>query len=167
MDQTTSDVTIQCSRFKALIILFAGIPILILLVLLLLVIMVTTPLMAKGIGFQNLLTIYLLFPVLVAGFSWTVWSMVRNRDTLFTSIRVSPAGVTIENSRYGVLLLNWDDVTHATYSKFWKTITLESPKLLKPLAIMNFGSRGAAPEFLAARGAIQAAVRARWSERRL
>jgi hypothetical protein len=47
------------------------------------------------------------------------------------------------------------------------TITLESPRLSKPLVIMNFGSRGLAPQFLAARTAIQTAVGNRWSERRL
>jgi hypothetical protein len=66
-----------------------------------------------------------------------------------------------------VLLLNWNDVTHATYSSFGKMITLESPKLSKPLVIMNFGGGGLAPEFLAARTSIQAAVNNRWSERRL
>jgi hypothetical protein len=79
--------------------------------------------------------------------------MIRHREALFTTIQVSPAGVVVENSRYGVLLLNWDDVTHATYSRLGKMITLESPKLSKPLVIMNFGNRGLAPEFVAARAA--------------
>jgi hypothetical protein len=156
--------------FKALIILFVGIPLLSLIALLFVVIMVTIPLMPKGIvgiGTQNAITIYLLFPLLIAGFSWAMWSLIRNREALFTTIRVSPMGVVVENSRYGVLLLNWNDVTHATCSSFGKMITLESPKLSKPLAIMNFGGGGLAPEFLAARTAIQAAVNNRWSERRL
>jgi hypothetical protein len=153
-----------------LIILFAGIPILTLIALLFVTIMVTIPLMPKGvggIGTQNAITIYLLFPLLIVGFCWAMWSVIRNREALFTTIRVSPAGVVVENSRYGVLLLNWSDVTNATYSRFGKMITLESPKLSKPLAIMNFGSGGLAPEFLAARTVIQAAVSNRWSERRL
>jgi len=93
------------------------------------------------------------------------------RDTQWGSaiydIRVSPAGVAVENSRYGVLLLNWADVTRATYSRFGKMITLESPKLSKPLAIMNLEARGVAPEFSAARSIISAALSDRWSERRL
>jgi len=167
MDLTTTDVTIQCSRFKALIILFVGIPLLTLIVLLFVAIMATTPLIAKGVGSQNIATIYLLFPLLVVGFSWVIWSVIRNREALFTTIRVSSAGVTVENARYGVLLINWNDVTQASYSRFGKTITLESPRLFEPLAIMSFGGRGLAPEFLAARNAIQAAIRDRWSERRL
>jgi hypothetical protein len=170
MDLATDDVTIKCSRFKASIILFVGIPLLSLIILLFVVIMVTIPLMPNMIrrmGAQNLATIYLLFPLLVVGFFWVIWTMIRNREALFTTIQVSPAGVVVENSRYGVLLLNWEDVTHATYSSFGKMITLESPRLSKPLAIMNFGSRGLAPQFLAARTAIQTAVSNRWSERRL
>jgi hypothetical protein len=170
MDPTMTDVTIKCSRFKALIILFVGIPLLSLIALLFVVIMVSIPLMPKGVGglgTQNAITIYVLFPLLIVGFSWAMWSVIRNREALFTTIRVSPAGVVVENSRYGVLLLNWNDVTHATYSSFGKTITLESPKLSKPLAIMNFGGRGLPPEFLAARTLIEAAVSNRWSERRL
>jgi hypothetical protein len=36
-------------------------------------------------------------------------------DLGFTTIQVSPGGVVVENATYGVLLLNWNDVTHATY----------------------------------------------------
>ena len=170
MDLATDDVTIKCSRFKAFIILFVGVPLLGLMILLFVVIMTTIPLMPNGIqrmGAQNLATIYLLFSLLIAVLFWVVWTMIRNREALFTTIQVSSTGVVVENSKYGVLLLNWDDVTHATYSRFGKMITLESPRLSKPLAIMNLGSSGLAPQFLAARTAIQAAVRNRWSERRL
>ena len=162
-----STATIECSRFMAIIILFVGIPLLAILVLLFLVIMIITPMIAKGMGAQNLATVYLLFPLLIVGFSWAVWSVIRNREALFTTVRVSPAGVAVENSRYGVLLLNWADVTRATYSRFGKMITLDSPKLSKPLAIMNLDARGIAPEFSAARSIISAALSDRWSERRL
>jgi hypothetical protein len=170
MDLTTTNITIKCSRFKACIILFAGIPLLSLVILLFVVIMISMPVLPKGtqaVGAQNLATIYLLFPLLVAGFSWVIWTMIRHREALFSTIQVSPVGIVVENSRYGVRLLNWNDVTHATYSRFGKMIILESPKLSKPLAVMNFGGRGLAPEFLAARTVIHAAVSNRWSEQRL
>jgi hypothetical protein len=170
MDLAMTDISIKCSRFKAAIILFVGIPLLILFVLVLLAIMVTIPLMPKGIGgfgTQNAITTYLMFPLLIVGFCWVMWSVIRYREALFTTIRVSTGGVVVEYHRYGVLLLNWGDITHATYSSFGKMIILESPKLLKPLAIMNFGSRGLAPEFLAARTLIQGAISNRWSQKRL
>jgi len=47
--------------------------------------MVITPLIAKGMGAQNIATIYLLFPLLIVGFSWAVWSVIRNGGALFTT----------------------------------------------------------------------------------
>src|SRR5215469_4260289 len=126
MNLTTDNVTIKCSRLRACVVLFVGIPVLGLIILLFVVIMITIPLMHDGIrqiGAQILATIYLLFPLLTVGLLWVIWTMIRNREALFTTLQVSPSGVVVENSRYGVLVLNWDDVTHATYSSFGKMIT--------------------------------------------
>lgn len=160
-----TDVTIACSRFKAQLLLFVGVPLLSGIVLLFVVIMATAPLMSAKLGMQEVATVYLLFPVLVVLFSWIVWAFVSNRETLFTTFRISRAGLVVENSRYGVLIINWNEITRATYSKTGKMITLESPKLLRPLAIMSFGRNGLTPQFMAARTVIQEAIPDRWKER--
>lgn len=66
--------------------------------------------------------------------------------------------------RYGVLALSWTDV-RATYSRMAKMIVLESPRLVRPLAVMNFGGRALTPEFIAAKAIVKRTVGERWSER--
>jgi hypothetical protein len=91
----------------------------------------------------------------------------RHREALFTTIHVYGSGITVQNTRYGVLVLKREDV-RATYSRMSKMVVLESPRLTRPLAIMNFfGGVGGqpAPEWLAVKAIVQRAVGERWSER--
>jgi hypothetical protein len=109
---------------------------------------------------------YLVFPALVALLSWHLWALLRYREALFTTIRVFGSGIMIQNTRYGVLALNWADV-RATYSRVGKMVVLESPKLIRPLAIMSFGGLYGQPDpyFLASKAMVQCLVGERWTER--
>jgi hypothetical protein len=157
-------VTIQCSRLRALFTLFVWVPLLTVLALVIPYAIANTPLAAKGI--KELAIIYLVGSLSVIVFSLLVSSMVRNRESLFTTFEISPPGITIKNSRYGALLLNWSDLTRATYSRGDGMITLESPQLLKPIAIMDLGGpRLSTPEFTTAQQIIQGAIHDRWIER--
>lgn len=165
LDSIDTDATIECPRLRRGLIL-SGVPVIVLVVVTLLVVIGTAPLvLAKKFDLQFFLTAYLLFPVLVVLFSWIVWAILRYREALFTTIRVSDSGIVVQNTRYGMLLLNWNDV-HATYSRFGKMVVLESPKLIRPLAIMSFagGAGGPTHQFLAAKAIVQRSVGERWSE---
>jgi len=113
--------------------------------------------------------ILLLVFVLMVVFSWHLWYLVRNRESIFTTFRVSQTELIIENSRHGVLKLNWDEVTSATYSRIGihgKTITLEAPQLAKPLVIMSrFRTPGSNARFVIAQMVIERAMGDRWVER--
>lgn len=149
--------------------LFAGIPLVIVMTALFAAIMVFVPFLpTKKADFQMLATVYLLFPVLVVVFAWCAWAMLRYREALFTTIRVSSSGIVVQNAHYGVLALNWADV-QATYSSFGKMVILQSTKLVRPLAIMSFGGgrNGPSREFLAAKAIVQRNVGKRWREQRL
>jgi hypothetical protein len=169
MDMPDTDVTLECSRPRALMLLFAGIPLFIVMTALFAAIMVSVPFLPiKKADFQMLATVYLLFPVLVMFFAWCVWAMLRYREALFATIRVSSSGIVVQNAHYGVLALNWADV-QATYSSFGKMVILQSTKLVRPLAIMSFGGgrNGPSREFLAAKAIVQRNVGKRWREQRL
>jgi hypothetical protein len=104
-------------------------------------------------------------PVLVAAFAWVIWTLIHYREAFFTTFRFAPSGIIVQNSRYGVLHMTWDEVA-ARYSRIGRMIVLTSPKLVRPLAVMNFGPRGAlAPEFVEAKARIRGAVGPRWGER--
>jgi hypothetical protein len=120
---------------------------------------------AKGMSDFRIAEMYLLLPFVAAGFSLVAINLVRTRESLFTTFQVSSTGITLENSRYGVLSLDWNEVTQATYCRLAKMIILESPRLWQPLVIMNFGGNSVAPEFAAARTLIRSAMRDRWIER--
>jgi hypothetical protein len=169
MDMPDTDMTVECSRPRALMLLFAGIPLFFVMTALLTAIMVSVPLLPmKKVDLQMLATIYLLFPVLVVFFVWCLWTMLRYREALFTTIRVASSGIVVQNAHYGVLALNWADV-QATYSNFGKMVILQSPKLVRPLAIMSFGGghNGPSRDFLAAKAIVQRNVGKRWREQRL
>jgi len=107
--------------------------------------------------------------VLIVSFTWYLWFTVRNIESVFTTFRISPMQLVVENSRYGVLTLNWAELTGATYTRIGiagKTITLEAPHLAKPLAIMSqLRTPGSAARFVIAQMLIQSAVGDRWVER--
>ena len=98
-----------------------------------------------------------------------LWFNIRTRESIFTTFRVSQAELVIENSRYGVLTLNWRELTRATYTRMGiagKTITLEAPQLIKPLAIMgHLRTPGSTTRFVIAQMLIQRAMGDRWVER--
>lgn len=158
---------VECPRGRLVLILL-GIPLLVLVILVLVATMGAGPiLLAKNFDLQFLLTAYLLFPVLVVAFSWVVWTIIRYREALFTTFRVSDSGVVVQNSRYGTLVLHWDEIS-AVYSSFGKMVVLHGQRLARPLAIMSFSGRGGpAPEFLAARAIIERHLGERWSDRKL
>ena len=168
MDMPDTDVTVECSLPRALL-MFAGMALFVILAALFVGIMISVPFLPmKKADLQMLATIYLVFPALVIVFVWCVWAMLRYREALFTTIRVSDSGVLVQNAHYGVLPLTWGDV-QATYSSFGKMVILQSEKLVRPLAIMSFGGgrNGPSPEFLIARAIVQRNVGERWRERRL
>lgn len=161
-----TDVTLGCSGLtRALLIL--GIPVLIAVAFCLAGVLLWFLFMparqSQHLGSQNLIAAYLLFPVLIALFVWAISLLVRYRESLFTTFRFSAAGIVVQNSRYGELVLHWHDVA-ATYSAPAKMIVLRSPKLAKPLAVMSFGG-SAAPEFIAARTMIRLRIGDRWKQR--
>jgi len=107
--------------------------------------------------------------VLVASYTWYLWFTLRTIESVFTTFRVSRVQLIIENSRYGVLTLNWAELTRVTYTRIGiagKTITLEAPQFVKPLAIMSqLRTPGSNARFVVARMLIQRAVGDRWMER--
>jgi hypothetical protein len=93
-------------------------------------------------------------------------SLLRGRETFFTVFRITEAGVQVENRRYGKLLLSWDDVSRASYSRLQKFITLRSPRLRRPLRIVSTRrERPAGTQLQAARTILQRHLGTRWSER--
>ena len=166
MNTAGNDVTVQCPRGRLVLILL-GIPVLIFVILVLIWTISVGPIvLAKKFDLQFFLTAYLLFPVLIVAFSWVVWTIIRYREALFTILTVSDSGVLVQNSRYGALLLNWDEIS-AVYYSFGKMVILQSQKLARPLAIMSFSKGGPAPEFVAAKAIIERHLGARWSDRKL
>ncbi len=109
------------------------------------------------------------FMVVMVPLSVYVWFIVRNRENVLTTYRVSQTGIVIENSRYGVFTLNWDEVTRATYRRLGvvgETITLDAAQLAKPLVIMIVHrTRGSIAKFVTAQTLIQRAMGHRWVER--
>src|ERR1700722_12376783 len=102
MDMSDADVTVVCSRPRALILLFVGIPLVFVMTALFAAIMVSVPFLPiKKADFQMLATVYLLFPLLVVFFAWCVWAMLRYREALFTTIRVSSSGIVVQSAHYG------------------------------------------------------------------
>lgn len=164
--ETGADITLECPGLIRILVIL-GIPVLITMVLFFAGVVLWVSLMpakeTQRLGLQNLMSAYLLFPVLIALFVWAIWSLVRYREAFFTTFRLSAAGIVVQNSRYGLLVLNWDDVS-ATYSPPAKMVVLRSPKLAKPLALMSFGGGSMAPEFLAARTMISTRLGDRWSQ---
>jgi hypothetical protein len=116
---------------------------------------------AAGMGGKAIVVAYILGPLFAVGYFWFAIVMARNIESLFTTFQVSPAGITIENWRYGVLSLDWKDLTSATYNK--KRIILKSPMLWPPLSILDLGrGRSEGREFVAARNLIRGAIQDRW-----
>jgi hypothetical protein len=155
---------IYFSRDRALFTLYAKVPFLIVLTLLIatsFAVMAATPLGLKGMSDRGVALISVLCLTLFIVHAWVAADLIRNRETLFTTFQVTSTGITVEDARYGQLVLNCNDVTRATYRRFLGSITLDSPRLLKPIAIMNPTPRNFSPEFEAARELIGEALHAR------
>ena len=176
MNTPAPQITIRYPRIAGIIGLVFGLPIYLVLDLLAaaLLVMIVPPMWAAlgavgTLGAAGIVTVYLLFATLVVAFSWYIWFIVRNTESLFSTFRVSRTEITIENSRYGVLTLNWEEVARATFRKLGfagRVITLEAPQLAKPLAIMSrFRTPGSNAKFVIAQMVIQRAMGDRWIER--
>jgi len=162
------EVTIRYPRLLGIIRLCFEITIGALLeVLLLSVLVILVPPLWSAPG--ETIVVFLLVVVILVVFSWHLWYLVRNRESIFTTFRISPAALTIENQRYGVLTLTWDEISCATYSKIGidgKRITLEAASLVKPLVIMStLATAGSRATFVIAQMLMQRALGDRWIER--
>ena len=163
---TDTEVTVECSRLRALVLLYVGVPLCIVLALIFVWLMISAmSLPMKKLGLQMLVSAYIFCPVMIALFVWVGWTMLRYRESLFTKIRVSDCGILVRNARYGELALSWADV-RTTHSSFGKMVVLESAKLIRPLAIMSFGKgdSGLSPQFLRAKAIVKRNVGERWRE---
>ncbi|GFE90459.1 YdbT family protein [Steroidobacter agaridevorans] len=88
--------------------------------------------------------------LIVALFGRLLWVMTQHWESLFTTFRVSDAGVEIENRRYGAIALQWSEIDSASYNKLFGLVTLHSSKLSKPIGIMNNNTAQMSEEFEAA-----------------
>jgi len=171
MRRADGEVIVECPLGTRWLI-FLGVPAIVLLLVVSLALMGGVPFLPyRSFGhrdIQLLLLTYSLGPAMAALSAWSVWVLLRYREALTTTIRVSASGVTVQNPHYGVLMINWADV-QATYSRIGKMLVLQSPRLARPLAIMNFatgyGPTPPRPEFLAAKALVQSSVGERWNER--
>ena len=158
-----TEVTIRYPRIRGIITLVEVIPIFLLLFLFAVFPLLYLPRMWSEMG------AYLFCGVLAVGAAWYLWFIVRNIESVFTTFRVSQTQLIIENSRYGVLTLNWGELTRATYTRIGiagETITLEAPQLAKPVAIMShLRTAGSTGRFVIAHRLIQRAMGDRWVER--
>jgi hypothetical protein len=127
MDLHDADVTVECPSMTAVLTLL-GIPVVIAVVMMFLAGMgIATFLLARKFDLEIFLAAYL-FPALTALMSWALWAVLRYRESLFTTIRVSTSGVVVQNSRYGVLLLPWEEL-RATYIRVGRMVILEASRL--------------------------------------
>jgi hypothetical protein len=173
MKAAETQVVISCSRFQA-INQFVFIPVLAVMAATWIFIAVVIVLWGD-LASPDFWPFALVFPVcllLPFHICCHITSVVRNRESLFTEFIVSSTGINVSSPRYFKLSLGWNDVTRATYSRLLETITLESPRLAHPLAIMNLVVRKGRrwepdPAFVAALELIEGGIGARLRKVRL
>jgi hypothetical protein len=82
---------------------------------------------------------YFIFPAMVVFSCASILAGFRyGRESLFTTFRVNEHGINIENQRYDSLMLRWNEIESASYSRSLKIVVLRSRKLAAPIAFSNW-----------------------------
>ena len=156
-----TEVTIRFPKLLAIFSAVVGVPVLAALtigftVMTFLLHTVAMPLWKIGLA-------YLIFSSMAVFLAVGTVTIFRyGRESLFTTFRISNHGIGIENRRYGLLQLAWPDIEGATYSQIGKTIVLNSPRLLNPIAIM-YNPNAESTEFQAAVAMVRQNLQGRFS----
>lgn len=155
-----SDIVIRIPKPIAFIFLVLGLPVFIFLTLVSVWMTLSLHTLAGKFPMWGIVAGYFIFPAMAVLSCASITAGIRyGKESLFTTFRCAEQGITIENRRYASLVLSWNDVEFASYSRSLKIAVLHSRKLVVPIALSHWENSPEAVQLM------KQNIGARWMEK--